>query len=534
MQGTKELHIAPMLDVTYREFRYFMRLLTRRAVLWTEMVVDETIHHADPVDAYHLLDNSGVSPPCICQLGGNRVDLAASVTQRILSCRDDSSRDDDDDDDDGDDYHYQRQYPYYYEEVNLNCECPSERVAHRRAFGAALMHDIPLTVQMLQQMQQGANNSSNNNNVAVGESASTGGSRTTNAANVSIKLRIGIDEHDDWDFIHGVIAQLSVVCRRFVLHARKVYTQGLDPAQNRRVPPLHYPRVYALCRAFPDCDFWINGGIRTLKQAYDICYANTSSCSSQGTDDDYNDNYIPPGHDGGIPCPTCQAPFGSCITPPLQTPPNLRGCLVGRAAMDHPVQFAVTDTYFYGAPPPTRNPCPCRRVLLLRYADFLETVYPRRCCDDDNDILTFRYPAPKVTHTRQFCPVCRPSNDNKNEDKGNKTMVDPSSSPVALQGQVDQNTNENPANAKAHKQNPNKRKHACKITKHIIHRSLKPTMGVFFGIPGASKAWRRTLDQLTNCTNVRNCGPAFLLRRAMQQMPQHVLDRSLDEEMTPK
>jgi tRNA-dihydrouridine synthase A len=451
-----------MLDVTNREFRHLMRLLTKHAILWTEMVVDETIHYGAPenLDAHLGCLDHNVESPIICQLGGNRIELAASVTRKIAS--------------------------YGYNQVNLNAECPSHRVTHKRSFGAALMKEIDLAVLMLEQMQ----------------------TATSPSQPVSIKLRIAIDDNDDWDFLHSLICRLSTVCGQFYIHARKVYTTGLDPAQNRRVPPLNYTRVYALCEAFPHCDFWINGGIRNLAQAYAICYAD---CSGRGNNTDAHlTTCIPQGH-GDCPCDSCRAPFGSCVTPPLTTPTNLRGCMMGRAAMDHPVQFAVVDSYFYGA---SSNPCPNRRVLLTQYALYLGRLYPGRCLDDDPRVTT-KYPAPEVVLQRPTqCPRCGASHPKENSDTKpstgyatNTTRLGDEQAPVPCP--------------------------RFKISKHILHRSFKPTLGVFFGIPGASTAWKRTLAALTNKEEeYRNCGPGFLLRRAMGAMPDHVLDHSFEEEFT--
>ena len=323
-----------MMGVTFREFRYFCRLLTRHAVLWTEMIVDDTIVHTDHLE-YHLGYDKDVEPPIICQIGGNQADLAAQVTRVV-------TRD------------------YGYHEINLNAGCPSHRVASKRAFGAALMQDVDVAINMLREMQHGAQEES-----CIVEN---GCKSATNKPKplVSIKLRIGVDDQDDWEWTHQLVAQLSTVCRRFYVHARKVHTAGLDPAQNRRIPPLHYPRVYALCRAFPECEFWINGGIASIAQAKEICYGispyhkssneNTNNDEENESDNGGYDNIytglVPPGH-GPLPCTTCRDTYGSCVTAPTIAPPNLRGCLVGRAVMDNPMHFTTLDTKFYDA---KRNP----------------------------------------------------------------------------------------------------------------------------------------------------------------------------------
>ena len=257
----KEFHVAPMMGITYREFRYFIRLLTRHATLWTEMIVDATILHTNDLQ-YHLGFDPVVEPPVICQFGGNQAQLAAKVTQIVRA--------------------------QGYKEINLNAGCPSHRVACKRAFGAALLQDVPKTINMLRAMQEAIQNDNDD-------------------AKISIKIRIGVDNDNDWTWTHNLIAQLSTACQRFYVHARKVHTAGLDPAQNRRIPPLDYPRVYALCRAFPQCEFWINGGILTLAQAKDICFGveqdgegeNANALADQQQDEAQQEHYsglIPPGH----------------------------------------------------------------------------------------------------------------------------------------------------------------------------------------------------------------------------------------------
>jgi tRNA-dihydrouridine synthase len=331
-----------------------------------------------------------------------------------------------------------------YDEVNLNAGCPSNRVASKQAFGAALMQDVDLTVRMLQAMRQ------------------------TASIPVSIKTRIGVDDCEGWEFLWPFMERLIKEggVRRIYLHARKVYTTGLNPAQNRNIPPLDYSVVYRLCRHFPECDFWINGGIQTLQQAKDICYGKLSTDSEQH---------------GRIPCLLCQAPHGSCIAPPGDAPPNLRGCMVGRIAMEHPSSLALVDTFFYGA---STNPSRNRRHVLDQYCQYLQERYPRRCCDS-NPVVTTAYPPPTVVLERDACCVCGSDNN------------EPSESVV-------------------------------KIVSRIIDRALKPVFGIFFGMPGAS-AWRRACDQVSRDLKIRNCGPAFCLKQAIQQMPDKLLDQDFED-----
>jgi tRNA-dihydrouridine synthase A len=228
-----------MLDVSTVEFRYFMRLLTKRAILWTEMVVAETLVHRslhntvddediqldmelirhcgwfDERDHYDCpSDAEFVDPhPIVCQIGTNDAKQAAFATRVVQACG--------------------------YDRIDLNVECPSDRVAGRE-FGAALMRDHSTAVEVVRSMV----NTSNSGRCMP----------------VSVKTRIGVDEFDSFEHLVVYVQNLvDVGCRRFVVHARKVYTQGLSPAQNRTVPPLNYPCVYKLMECFPQCDFWLNG-----------------------------------------------------------------------------------------------------------------------------------------------------------------------------------------------------------------------------------------------------------------------------------
>ena len=438
---TKEFHIAPMMGVTFREFRYFVRLLSKRAVLWTEMVVDDTILHSDNLD-YHLGYDTDVEPPIICQIGGNQAGKAAAVTREVTQ-------------------------NYGYTEINLNAGCPSHRVASKRAFGAALLQDLSVAIAMLQSMNEGVRES---------------------GANVSIKLRIGVDDDDDWEWTRQTVAHLSKVCKRFYVHARKVLTKGLDPAQNRRIPPLHYPRVYALCREFPDCEFWINGGIMSIDQARDVCFGIVHSAvgddnSTSTAPEDVYSGLIPPGH-GALPCPTCCQSNGSCVTPPIQAtaPPNLRGCLIGRAVMDDPINLLATlDTDFYGA---SDNPAHSRRQVLCEYAEYLTRLYPRRCgdCFETHAQITTRPPGVDPV-ANYHCPLCKQGIDER---------------PASHLGQ--------PLPQLIHR--------------HIIGRAFKPVQGAFCGLAGIAKPWRRFLQQAMNDKEHVNCGPGYLLLWAVRQLEQ--------------
>ena len=135
-------------------------------------------------------------------------------------------------------------------------DCPSDRVSGRN-FGAILMKQIDQAAAILKCMQD----------------------NTPGDFPVSVKCRVGIDDLDSYEFLEEMITQLYPVCKRFVLHARKCVLKGLSPKENRLVPPLNYPRVYAICDRFPDCEFLINGGIPGLKAAKRILYGNGTTQS---------------------------------------------------------------------------------------------------------------------------------------------------------------------------------------------------------------------------------------------------------------
>jgi tRNA-dihydrouridine synthase A len=488
----KELHIAPMLNVSTVEFRTFMRILTKRCTIWTEMIVDETIYfnrinkddvtnttdtkpsissmtaHESLVGTsdddnllwtvpQHLLPPVPVQDhPIVCQIGGICSTWTATATQLII------------------------QAGYNQGEINLNLDCPSSRVQGKE-FGAILMNDIPRTIELIQAMR--SNVSSN--------------------VRVSVKCRIGIvDNATDLDWIINFINQLSSVCTRFIIHARSVVLCGLSPAQNRSVPPLNYPLVYQLCNIFPHCDFVINGGISNLRTAKDICYG-TDSFSSH------------PQH--SVPCILCHHPSlnGSCIAPPSPVPMNLRGCMLGRAAIDNPAQFALADRYWFGVANDCENPddttsTTTRRHVIERYCIYLDQIYPRRCCDNDHVTVTHELPAPNITQNRPFCCICKEFRQSTFNDT--TMLLDELRGPLHVESLE-----------------PSLMK--IKIATRIIDRAVRPTLGLFYQQDG-SKTFRRTCEVLSRDRSIRNCGPAYILYQAVQSsISSHILDKPLVEEL---
>lgn len=206
--------VAPMMDWTDRHCRAFHRIMTKEALLYTEMVTAAAIKFGKRAQ---LLAFSRNERPVALQLGGSDPDELA-LAARI-----------------GEDFGYA--------EINLNCGCPSDRVQEGR-FGACLMAD-PLRV-------------------AEGVAAM----REATTIPVTVKCRIGIDEQEEGDPLdHFVAAIEQAGCRTVIVHARKAWLKGLSPRENRNIPPLNYERVYRLKRDHPGMEVIINGGIGSLAEA---------------------------------------------------------------------------------------------------------------------------------------------------------------------------------------------------------------------------------------------------------------------------
>ena len=456
----KEFHIAPMLDVSTQEFCHFFRILSKRAILWTEMVVDSTINHTKHLD--HHLPYSPELSPIICQIGGRDATSCGQATKVVEA--------------------------YGYDEINLNIDCPSSRVSGERKFGAVLMHDCEAAYSVVSAMQ------SNVENIPI-----------------SVKCRIGIELDDGeildtFDHLTGFIGKLrDCGCRKFIIHARKCVIGGLTPAQNRIVPPLNYPRVYDLCNYFPDCEFVLNAGIPGLASARLLCHGrdkggtNTENEIFNSTENEISNEELSTRNEDdknrhGVPCGTCHASNGSCITPPTIAPPNLTGCMIGRACREHPAMFWDIDRYFYGE---ESNPCKNRREALEKYCLYLESCYPRRCCDNDTR-KSARIPTPRVEmFTSGGCPICK-------EFYGDGDDVD--------------------ANADAREILFDEQASKGKLTTAAIGRSLTPVRGIFFGIHGG-RCFKLQCDKLVKDSRIRNCGPGYILRKAMSATPDELLDQ---------
>ena len=217
MSSSRKFSVAPMLDWTDRHCRYFHRLLSKQALLYTEMVTTGALIHGDKD---RFLQFNAAENPLAFQLGGSNPNDLALCAKLVEA--------------------------YGYDEVNLNVGCPSDRVQNG-SFGACLMAEPALVADCIDAMVQVV------------------------SIPVTVKSRIGIDDKDSYaGLVHFIGTIADKGCKTFVVHARKAWLKGLSPKQNREVPPLDYERVYQLKRDFPHLEIIINGGITTLEQASEL------------------------------------------------------------------------------------------------------------------------------------------------------------------------------------------------------------------------------------------------------------------------
>ena len=203
--------IAPMMDYSDRHSRFFLRLFSENILLYTEMVTAAAILHGD---RERLLGFNDEEHPLAVQLGGSDPE---QLYRAALICSE-----------------------FGYDEINLNCGCPSDRV-QSGSFGACLMKDPVLVADCVTAL------------------------RSATALPVTVKHRTGIDQQEDYDdFANFAAAQIEAGATALVVHARNAWLKGLNPKQNREIPPLKYDWVYRLKRDFTGCEIIINGGIKTL------------------------------------------------------------------------------------------------------------------------------------------------------------------------------------------------------------------------------------------------------------------------------
>ncbi|NNE39140.1 MAG: tRNA dihydrouridine(20/20a) synthase DusA [Gammaproteobacteria bacterium] len=213
-QLNHRLCVAPMMTHTDRHFRYFLRLISRHVLLYTEMITTGAIIYGKQ---FHRLEYDDSEHPLALQLGG-------SNPQELAQCAKIAE-------------------DMGYDEINLNVGCPSDRVQNGQ-FGACLMSQPDLVADCVQAMQQSV------------------------SIPVTVKTRTGIDHMDDYEFLkHFVHTISSAGCDTFIIHARKAWLSGLSPRQNREIPPLTYDKVYDIKADYPGLKIIINGGINSIKEA---------------------------------------------------------------------------------------------------------------------------------------------------------------------------------------------------------------------------------------------------------------------------
>ena len=209
--------VAPMMDWTDRHERMFLRQFSKRALLYTEMITSAALTHGD---AARLLRFSPEEQPVALQIGGSdpqQLAIAARLGEQAG-----------------------------YQEINLNVGCPSDRV-QSGAFGACLMLTPGLVARCVEAMRQVV------------------------SVPVTVKCRIGVDDHDSYDDLRQFINTCQDAgCETFIIHARKAILSGLSPKENREIPPLHYDRVFAVKQDFPALEIIINGGIDSLAQGKEL------------------------------------------------------------------------------------------------------------------------------------------------------------------------------------------------------------------------------------------------------------------------
>ncbi len=256
--------IAPMMKRTDRHYRHMMRLISCETLLYTEMVTSKAIIFGK---REKLLGYSDVEHPIALQLGGDNPEELAQAAKIGVE-------------------------EWGYDEINLNVGCPSDRVQNGN-FGAALMARPEIVAECVVAMK---------NTVSVP---------------VTVKHRIGIDDIDKYEDMHRFVSIVQESgCKRFSVHARKAWLEGLNPKQNREIPPLRYDDVYRLKDDFPHLTVEMNGGIKTL----------------------------------------------DAMQEHLE---KLDAVMIGRAAYDNPYMFGRVDSRFYG-----------KDDLGLSRHEIVESMYP--------------------------------------------------------------------------------------------------------------------------------------------------------------
>ncbi|WP_075520753.1 tRNA dihydrouridine(20/20a) synthase DusA [Candidatus Pelagibacter communis] len=217
----RKISVAPMMDCTDRHDRFFLRLISKNVMLYSEMVATKSAIHGD---REKILGFRNEEQPVALQVGGSDKKELAQVAKLAEE--------------------------YSYKEINLNLGCPSKKV-QKNSFGACLMKEPDLVAECLNEM--------------------------VNACNIPVtaKTRIGVDHIEDFDYLNKFVNKIKEAgCKTIILHARKAILKGLTPKQNLSIPKLNYERVYEIKKENPDLEVIINGGITNtedIKKHLEIC-----------------------------------------------------------------------------------------------------------------------------------------------------------------------------------------------------------------------------------------------------------------------
>jgi len=208
------LSIAPMMDCTDRHFRVLMRQITQKSLLYTEMIVAKALHYSK--NRSKFLDFDEIEHPISIQLGGDNPSLLAEAAKMAED--------------------------WGYDEINLNIGCPSPKVKSGN-FGACLMGKPQIVANCIEAMKKSCN------------------------IPITVKHRLGIDNLDSDDYLMQFVDSCSIAgADRFIIHARKAWLNGLNPKENRSIPPLQYERVEKLKNKRPELLIELNGGINSIDE----------------------------------------------------------------------------------------------------------------------------------------------------------------------------------------------------------------------------------------------------------------------------
>jgi tRNA-dihydrouridine synthase A len=209
----RKISVAPMMDCTDRHDRFFLRLMSKNVMLYSEMVATKSAIHGD---RKKILSYSPEEKPLALQVGGSDKKELSEVAKIAEDMG--------------------------YDEININLGCPSKKV-QKNKFGACLIKEPDLVSECINKMVNSCK------------------------IPVTAKTRIGYDDVEDFDYLNGFINKMkSAGCKTFILHARKAILKGLSPKQNLNIPKLNYPMVYRLKKENPDLEIIINGGISKIEE----------------------------------------------------------------------------------------------------------------------------------------------------------------------------------------------------------------------------------------------------------------------------